>query len=58
MNGMKRKAIEKRHAIRYTPDGLPRDAKEWTVKDWADLWRAMQEVKRKISDRHNNESPS
>lgn len=52
MNGMKRKAERIRHAARYTSEGLPRNANEWTVADWADLWRAMQNVKRKVKARH------
>ena len=52
MNGMKKKALQKRHAARYTCDGIPRDACKWTVKDWADLHRAMESVRAKIAARH------
>lgn len=52
MNGMKRKADRKRHAARYTSEGLPRDPNEWTVQDWASLWRAMKRVVRTVAKRH------
>lgn len=35
-----------------TPDGLPKDAREWTARDWSDLHRAMETVRRLIGDRH------
>ena len=52
MNGMKRKADRLAKARRYTKDGMPRDANEWTVQDWADLWRAMRRVVRTVAKRH------
>lgn len=52
MNGMKAKKLRRQYAAQFTEDGLPRDPNAWTVKDWADLWRAIQEVKRKVKARH------
>ena len=57
MNGMKTKAERTRHAKRYTSEGLPRDANEWTVADWADLWRAMRRVVRSVAKRHKAQNP-
>lgn len=55
MNGMQRKAAAKRHAARYTEDGLPRDAREWVEQDWRDLFTAVEEAKRKIKERHGDQ---
>lgn len=52
MNGMKRKKLRREHAVRFTEDGLPRDAKDWAVADWCNLHRAMEAVKAKIRARH------
>lgn len=54
MNGMKRKARERKRRQQYTPDGLPRDPNAWTPADWCDLWRAMETVRRKVSQRHKD----
>lgn len=35
-----------------TPDGLPKDAREWTEADWRDLHAAMTTVRRLIAARH------
>lgn len=56
MNGMKRKADRLAKARRYTKDGLPRDANEWTVQDWADLWRAMRRVISSVGKRHKGKA--
>lgn len=37
---------------RLNPDGLPRDARDWTEADWRDLHRAMETVRRLIGERH------
>lgn len=55
MNGMKAKAARRARERRYTPDGLPRDAREWTVADWLDLWRATEWVRRKVRKRHHKD---
>jgi hypothetical protein len=52
MNGMHEKKLRKEKAKRFTQDGLPRDAKEWTVQDWSDLFHAMESVIRKVGKRH------
>ena len=52
MNGMKRKAERKAHERKYTRDGLPRDATEWTEADWRDLHEAVESVKAKVAARH------
>lgn len=43
---------EKRLLRQFTKEGLPIDAKAWTEQDWRDLHEAMQEVIRKVSERH------
>ena len=55
MNGMKAKAARLKNAKRFTPEGLPRDAKDWLVADWIDLHRAMKWVERRIRERHRND---
>lgn len=55
MTGMQRKARERQRARQYTPDGLPRDPNAWTVQDWADLYRAVESVKRRVAARHQRE---
>lgn len=52
MNGMKQKAQRRQREKQYTADGLPRDTRDWTEQDWADLHHAIEEVKRKIAKRH------
>lgn len=42
---------------RKSADGLPIDAKEWVRADWQDLHEAMENVKRKVSERHAKQSP-
>jgi hypothetical protein len=37
---------------RLTPDGLPRDGRDWQEQDWRDLHNAIEEVKKKVSERH------
>lgn len=49
---MKKKAARREHARRFTADGLPRDAREWTVDDWRDLYEAMEAARRRIAERH------
>jgi hypothetical protein len=39
VNGMRSKKLRRDHSAKYTPEGLPRDANAWTVKNWADLAR-------------------
>lgn len=39
-------------AGKRTPDGLPKDAREWGEADWRDLHRAMATVRRLIAARH------
>ena len=31
---------------------LPVDANEWTVEDWRDLHEAIEQVKRRVAERH------
>lgn len=35
-------------------DGLPIDGRQWLEEDWADLHRAIETVKQKVSDRHKS----
>lgn len=56
MNGMKAKKLRREQAIRLTEDGLPRDAKDWTVADWCDLWKSLKAMKAKIRARHKAKS--
>ena len=35
-----------------TRDGLPKDARDWTEADWADLYHALEKAKRSIAARH------
>ena len=55
MNGMKAKAARRARERRYTADGLPRDAREWTEEDWMDLWRATEWVKARVRRRHRDD---
>jgi hypothetical protein len=52
MNGMQRKKQARDRSKRFTEEGLPRDGKEWTRDDWADLHYGLEEIKRKIRERH------
>jgi Trm5-related predicted tRNA methylase len=52
MNGMQKKRLRREHAKRFTADGLPRDAREWTEADWRDLHDAMERVKENVRKRH------
>ena len=49
---MQRKRERREQAKQYTPDGLPRDAKDWTEQDWRDLYEATETAKRRIAARH------
>ena len=49
---MQRKRDRREQAKQYTPDGLPRDAKDWTKQDWRILWRHVEAAKRRIAARH------
>jgi nucleotidyltransferase/DNA polymerase involved in DNA repair len=42
----------KRQLRKFSEDGLPRDANDWTVDDWRDLWRAYRQAVRRIAKRH------
>lgn len=57
MNGMASKKLRRAIAARYTEDGLPRDARDWAAQDWRQLHEAMEEVKRRIAERHTNQEP-
>lgn len=52
MNGMKAKAARRRKMERLTDEGLPRDARDWTEEDWADLHHAIEAIKSKVRARH------
>ncbi len=52
MNGMKANKSRLAYDKRYTQEGLPRDANEWTVQDWCDLWRSIKRATAKIRKRH------
>lgn len=52
MNGMKAKKVRRAQQQKFTENGLPRDAKDWTVEDWSDLHHGMQAIFQKISARH------
>ena len=45
MTGMQAKSLRRRHAARFTADGLPRDAREWT------------EATKEIGERHTENKP-
>lgn len=49
---MRDKARRRAHAKRFTEDGLPRDANEWTEEDWRTLYEALETVTRKVRDNH------
>jgi hypothetical protein len=38
--------------IPLNKDGLPKNAKDWTEADWADLWRAYRTIIKRVSERH------
>lgn len=60
MNGMTRKKQQRDHARRYTADGLPRDARDWTEDDWRALHEAMETAKAKVRSNHerrNEDNP-
>lgn len=42
---------------KLTREGVPVDAKDWTVADWKDLHEAIESVKRKIAERHDGREP-
>jgi hypothetical protein len=44
--------VRKAERRKRSPDGLPVDAREWTVADWQVLHEAMEAVKRKVAKRH------
>jgi hypothetical protein len=54
-DGMRAKAARTRDRKRYTEDGLPRDAKDYTEADWRDIHEAIESVKAKIAARHRKE---
>jgi hypothetical protein len=33
-------------------DGVPLDAKDWTVEDWRDLHRTIERIKKRVAKRH------
>lgn len=49
---MKAKAARTAHGKRFTEDGLPRDANEWTEADWKALHDAIEGCKEKVSKNH------
>lgn len=55
VNGMKRKAQRRERAKRFTEDGLPRDANDWTEDDWRALHKAMEQVKEKVRANHDGD---
>ncbi len=57
MTGMTKKKLRRQHERRYR-DGLPTDARDWTVEDWADLHRAMQWVMARVRRRHQEKEDS
>lgn len=54
---MARKRLRREQARRYTEDGVPRDAREWTEADWATLHRHMTETRREIAERYKEDAP-
>lgn len=52
MTGMQRKKQKRDRAKRFTEDGLPRDAKDWTEADWRTLYEALEKINRDIAARH------
>lgn len=57
MNGMKAKAEAKKLREQFTEDGLPKNANDWLEEDWADLHRAIEEIKDRVAARHGNAKP-
>lgn len=53
MTGIKRKAARRAREKRVTPEGLLRDAKDWTVADWKSLFVHIEAAKKEIAERHN-----
>lgn len=47
----------KRDTKRLSRDGLPVDARDWTEADWRDLHEAVEDVKRKVAQRHAEQMP-
>jgi hypothetical protein len=33
-------------------DGVPMDAKDWTVEDWRDLHQTIERIKKRVAKRH------
>ncbi len=51
-NGMKAKKQRREQAKRLTPEGLPRDGKDWLEADWKSLYMALEQATREIAERH------
>lgn len=45
---------ERRRREQFNADGLPRDAKLWTVADWKSLWDAYRQIVREVGERHKD----
>lgn len=54
MNGMKKKKLMADYKKKFTEDGVPVDACDWTVDDWRDLFYAMEFTKKRIAKRHED----
>jgi hypothetical protein len=52
MSGMQRKKQARDRSKRFTEEGIPKDAKEMSEDDWRDLHYGLEEIKRKIRERH------
>lgn len=44
-------------AGRFTEDGLPRNASEWTEDDWRTLWEHLQAITSTIGAKHAKDRP-
>jgi hypothetical protein len=38
--------------VKVNKDGLPLDAKDWTVEDWRDLHQTIERIKKRVAKRH------
>jgi hypothetical protein len=48
---------QKRRLRKFSADGLPIDAREWTAADWRTLHEAVEKVKRDVAARHKPTPP-
>lgn len=50
--GMRGKKRRRELAGRFTADGLPRDARDWTEADWRALHEGLERVKAEVRANH------